>query len=95
MSCICIRVARSIRSPARAILAASMPSLRRSSCACSSMRGERRPQLVGQDRQELILGAVRLLGLGPRLLGLPTRCLSASMSTSDRMAPSILLSVVL
>ena len=58
--------------------------------------GQRRPQLVAQHRQEQVLGVVGALrlGLAPAAAS-STRCLSASMSTSDRMAPSILLSVVL
>ena len=55
-------------SPARVELGGIHDSPRRSICACNSMAGERRPQLVRQHRQEQVLGAVGLLGVGSRLL---------------------------
>ena len=67
MSCTCIRVARSIASPARR--ASRRPRLAATEQLRLQQHGrERRAQLVRQRGQELVLGAVRALGLGSRLL---------------------------
>ena len=69
MSCTCVRVLRSMTAAARAVFSgvagASPEQLR-----LGQQRGERRPELVGEGREELVLGRVRALRVVPGRLRL-------------------------
>ena len=68
MSCICIRVARSMTSPARVSFAASTTLPRRSICACSSMLESGVRSSWASIARNRSLARLALLRLGSRLL---------------------------